>query len=105
MVTIQQQVRWASEAIEDNIAMITDDRGFLSQNLLQYLRDLVEGLIVLANTPDPSMTFNYQTQFDDARDAVKGSSKLRLLTRFHGLLQISVSHYTLDRYSSERLML
>lgn len=105
MATVEQQVVAASEAIDRNIAAITTDRGFLSQNLLQYLRDLVEGLIVWAHVPDTSIPFNYQKQFDDARDAAKGSARFRLLTRFHGLLQISVSHYTLDRDPSERLML
>lgn len=46
MATVEQQVEAASDAIDRNIAAIKDDRGFLSQNLLQYLRDLVEGLIV-----------------------------------------------------------
>ena len=105
MATVEQQVLDSSNAIDQNISVITTDRGFLSQNLLQYLRHLVEGLIVYAHVPDRSVTYNYQTQFDAARDAVNGDARYRLLTRFHGLLQISVSHYTLDRDPSERLML
>ena len=105
MATVEQQVQAASEAIDRNIATIKDDRGFLSQNLLQYLRDLVEGLIVWSHVPDPTVTFNYQAQFTDARAAAQGDARFRLLTRFHALLQISVSHYTLDRDPSERLML
>lgn len=105
MATVEQQVLDSSNAIDQNISVITTDRGFLSQNLLQYLRHLVEGLIVYAHVPDRSITYNYQTQFDAARDAVNGDARYRLLTRFHGLLQISVSHYTLDRDPSERLML
>lgn len=105
MATVEQQVLDSSNAIDQNISVITTDRGFLSQNLLQYLRHLVEGLIVYAHVPDRSVTYNYQTQFDAARDAVNGDARYRLLTRFHNLLQISVSHYTLDRDPSERLML
>lgn len=105
MATVEQQVLDSSNAIDQNISVITTDRGFLSQNLLQYLRHLVEGLIVYAHVPDRSVTYNYQKQFDAARDAVNGDARYRLLTRFHGLLQISVSHYTLDRDPSERLML
>lgn len=105
MATVEQQVLNSSNAIDQNISVITTDRGFLSQNLLQYLRHLVEGLIVYAHVPDRSVTYNYQKQFDAARDAVNGDARYRLLTRFHGLLQISVSHYTLDRDPSERLML
>ena len=105
MATVEQQVLDSSNAIDQNISVITTDRGFLSQNLLQYLRHLVEGLVVYAYVPDRSVTYNYQTQFDAARDAVKGDARYRLLTRFHNLLQISVSHYTLDRDPSERLIL
>lgn len=105
MATIEQQVRSASEAIDRNISTFTDDRGFLSQNVLQYLRDLVEGLIVWTHVKNPSAQFNYQTQFDLARDAAKAKATYRVLTRLHGLLQISVSHYTLGGDPSERLML
>lgn len=105
MATVEQQVLDSSNAIDQNISVITTDRGFLSQNLLQYLRHLVEGLVVYAHVPDRSVTYNYQTQFDAARDAVNGDARYRTLTRFHNLLQISVSHYTLDRDPSERLML
>ena len=105
MATVEQQVLDSSNAIDQNISMITTDREFLSQNVLQYLRHLVEGLIVYAHVPDRSVTYNYQTQFDAARDAVNGDARYRLLTRFQNLLQISVSHYTLDRDPSERLML
>ncbi|MDN5586928.1 MAG: ATP-dependent RecD-like DNA helicase [Brevibacterium sp.] len=105
MATVEQQVLDSSNAIDQNISAITADRGFLSQNLLQYLRHLVEGLIVYVHVSDRSVAYSYQAQFDVARDAVNGDARYRLLTRFHGLLQISVSHYTLDRDPSERLML
>lgn len=60
MATVEQQVLDSSNAIDQNISVITTDRGFLSQNLLQYLRHLVEGLIVYAHVPDRSVTYNYQ---------------------------------------------
>ncbi len=105
MATVKQQVLNSSNAIDQNISTYKNDRGFLSQNVLQYLRNLVEGLIVYAHVPDQSVTFDYQAQFNAARDAVNGDARYQLLTRFHKLLQISVSHYTLDRDPSERLML
>ncbi|MBE4717271.1 ATP-dependent RecD-like DNA helicase [Pseudarthrobacter sp. AB1] len=105
MATVEQQVRSVSDAIDRNILMITTDRGFLSQNVMQYLRDLVEGLIVWTHLRDSSVPFNYQTQFDSARDAAKANARFSILTRFHSLLQISASHYTLEGDPSERLML
>jgi len=105
MATLEGQVRAASDSIEKNISMITADRGFLSKNVLQYLRDLVEAMIVWAHTGDPVLRFTYQTQFDPARNFAKKQAIYRPLTRFHAMLQVSVSHLTLDEDPSERLML
>lgn len=105
MPSLSDQVQSASEAINRNIAILSSDRGFLSQNVLQYLRDLVEALIVWTHTNDPTLRFNYTTQFDAARTFAKSQAKYRPLTRFHAMLQVSVSHYTLDGDPSERLML
>jgi hypothetical protein len=57
MATIKGQVRAASDAIETNISMITADRGFLSKNVLQYLRDLIEAMVVWAHTGNPELRF------------------------------------------------
>ncbi|OII22654.1 helicase [Curtobacterium sp. MCBA15_016] len=105
MPTVEGQVRAASDGIERNISLISSDRGFLSKNVLQYLRDLIEGLIVWAHTGDPAQPFTYQTQFEPARDFAKAQAKYRPLERFHAMLQVSVSHFTLDEDPSERLML
>lgn len=103
MATVEQQVMSADDVICQNLANPVGDRGFLSQNVLGQLRNLVEGLAVWALN-DRSTEFHYN-QVGPALDAVKAISKFRLLSRFHGLLQASVSHYTLDRDPSERLML
>ncbi|GAA3871149.1 ATP-dependent RecD-like DNA helicase [Leifsonia kafniensis] len=105
MASLEGQVRAASDAIDANIAMITSDRGFLSKNVLQYLRDLVEAMVVWAHTGDAALRFNYMTQFESARNHAKSKAQFRPLTRFHAMLQVSVSHYTLDGDPSERLML
>ena len=104
MASIEQQVRSTDSAICQNIQRYTDDRGFLSQNLLAQLRNLLEGLIVWAHLGDPSAEFHYN-QVGPALEAVKAKAKFRLLSRFHRLLQASTSHYTLDGDPSERLML
>ncbi|MEU8988658.1 ATP-dependent RecD-like DNA helicase [Streptomyces sp. NPDC048558] len=104
MATVEQQVKSADDVICQNLANPVGDRGFLSQNVLGQLRNLVEGLAVWAHLKDRSTEFHYN-QVGPALDAVKALAKFRLLSRFHGLLQASVSHYTLDRDPSERLML
>jgi hypothetical protein len=104
VASVEQQVRSADSAICQNIERYSNDRGFLSQNLLAQLRNLVEGLIVRAHLGDPSAEFHYD-RVGPALEAVKAKARFRLLSRFHGLLQASVSHYTLDGDPSERLML
>lgn len=104
MASVEQQVRNADSAICQNIERYAGDRGFLSQNLLAQLRNLVEGLIVRAHLGDPSAEFHYD-QVGPALEAVKAQARFRLLSRFHVLLQASASHYTLDGDPSERLML
>jgi hypothetical protein len=104
VASVEQQVRSADSAICQNIERYADDRGFLSQNLLAQLRNLVEGLIVWSHLGDPSAEFHYD-RVGPALEAVKAKAKFRLLSRFHGLLQASASHYTLDGDPSERLML
>jgi hypothetical protein len=101
---VQQQVQNVDGVICRNIASLRDDRGFLSQNLLAQLRNMIEGLIVWAHLGDPSAEFHYD-QVGPALVEVKAIAKFRLLSRFHNLLQASVSHYTLDSDPSERLML
>lgn len=104
MGTVDEQILSASSAIERNIDTLAEQRDLLSQNVLAQLRNLVEGLIVRARSGDGSQSFH----FDDVRpalDAVRANPRLNVLTRFHHLLQASVSHYTLEGDPSERLML
>lgn len=94
------------KAIDRNITELNcpEQRGLLFQNLLSYLRDLVEHVAVLAQYGDPSREYFY----DDIKPAIKyaGSKNgLRFLKSFHKQLQRSVSHYTRNEDVSERLML
>ena len=81
-----------------------DDRGFLSQNILSDLRDLVEhvSLKTFSNGQDIEITYS---NIQKANEYVKKVSDLNFLHKFHKFLQISTSHYTLDEGHAERLML
>lgn len=104
MSTIHEQIRDADEVIVRNIAVLADQRDLLSQNVLAQLRNLVEGLIVLAHGRDGAATFR-QSDVGDALDFVRADARLNVLSRFHHRLQGSTSHYTLAGDPSERLML
>ncbi|MGZ3863542.1 MAG: hypothetical protein ACXVPN_08980 [Bacteroidia bacterium] len=80
------------------------DRGLLAQNILSQLRNLIEyiALKIYCNGNDIDVTFD---NIEKANAYIKAQGKLKFLSRFHKLLQVSASHYTLDEESSERLML
>ena len=80
------------------------ERGFISQNILSYLRDFIEHICLKFYSPDHDIENSYQN-IKDAISFVQSRGTLKLLSRFHKLLQISTSHYTLDEENSERLML
>ncbi len=47
MTTVLNQILNINQVISQNINTLTDDRGFLSQNILSQLRNLIEGVAVL----------------------------------------------------------
>jgi hypothetical protein len=104
MTTVGEHIESADEAICRNIDSLTDQRDLLSQNLLAQLRNLVEGVAVRLHVGRDDTEYNYAA-IDPGLDFVKAKGKLNFLARFHKLIQISASHYTLDGDASERLML
>lgn len=105
MATIDQQISSANEAICGAIDALAPNRPLLSQQVLGQLRNLVEGVASRWTTGQGDATYDYniiKTSVDNLGSAPK---KLHFLHRFHKLLQESVSHYTMDGDSSERLML
>lgn len=103
MTIVSKQIQSADEVICLNIEKLEDQRALLSQNILSQLRNLVEGVAVLLHT-DSDAEFNYAA-VEPALNFVKGKAKLNFLGKFHKLIQISASHFTLDGDASERLML
>ena len=80
------------------------DRGLLSQNILSQLRNFVEYISLKIYDNGRNIDISYEN-FEKANAYVKTIGKLNFLSRFHKLLQITASHYTLDEENSERLML
>lgn len=98
------QIKNADEAICRNIVLLADQRALLSQNVLSQLRNLVEGVAVRLHTGLPDAEFTYAA-VDPGLNFVKSNGKFNFLGKFHKLIQISASHFTLDGDASERLML
>ncbi len=93
--------------ISKNINIFDDsERGLLSQNILSQLRNLLE--LVFLKIYNQKENKSLEPKYDNFRIAekyVKRIGTLSFLRKFHDLLQISTSHYTLDENASERLML
>lgn len=80
------------------------DRGLLSQNILSQLRNYVEHISLKAYSNGQDIEITYYN-IEKANVYVKAWGNLKFLSKFHKLLQITASHYTLDGENSERLML
>src|SRR4051794_5576104 len=104
MTTVDQQIENAAAAISANIAALRDDRPLLAQNILSQLRNLVEGAAVRLQAGGGGGEFQYSA-VKAAISHVGSKAQVNFVARFHKLLQISSSHYTLGGDPSERLML
>ena len=80
------------------------DRGFLSQNILSQLRNFVEHIALKAFSNGHDIDITYDN-IKRANQFIHTRGNLNFLSKFHKLLQITASHYTLAPENSERLML
>lgn len=107
MDNIDRSILDANSAICKNIGVFDDsERGLLSQNILPNLRNFIEhiSLKIYAHDKGIRAEDNYDN-LQKGNSYVSARSNLKFLSKFHNLLTISVSHYSLDGENSERLML
>lgn len=105
--SIDKRIMEANSNIERNIKKFSDnDRGFLSQNLLNALRTFVEYIAVKIYLTGKTENVNYDNKtVRIALDDIKCRGNIKFIERFHYYLQISRSHYIENDDSAERLML
>ncbi|MCR8966111.1 AAA family ATPase [Brevibacillus halotolerans] len=102
---IDEDILVINESICKNIARFdASERGLLSQNILSQLRNFVESIAVKIYGAGNDIELIYNN-ISKALEHIKSKGRYRFLSKFHNLLQISASHYTLDEGKSERLML
>lgn len=106
MHRIDKAIFDANGAICDNISQLRfADRGLLSQNILGQLRNFVEYIAIKVYSNGRDVDPNdYDLNVSALKD-LQRRGDLRFLYKFHEMLQKSVSHYTVDKDGSERLML
>ena len=106
MLRIDKAILDENGVICDNIAQLgAGDRGLLSQNILAQILNFVEYIAIKAYSNGQDVNPNdYDLNVAALKD-MQHRGDLRFLYRFHEMLQKSVSHYTVDKDGSERLML
>ena len=106
MLRVDKSILDTNKVICENITRFSaDDRGILSQNILSQVRNLVEYIAIKIYSNGHDVNPNdYEVNVEALKD-MQRHGNLRFLYKFHELLQKSVSHYTLDKDGSERLML
>ena len=106
MIRIDKAILDTNGVICDNISQLSSsDRGLLSQNILGHIRNFVEYIAVKAYSNGQDVNPNDYNLNVAALKDMQCRGELRFLYRFHEMLQKSVSHYTVDKDGSERLML
>ena len=104
MSSVDTHIAAVDDVICQNIKGLEGNRALLSQNVLQQLRHLVEGIAVRLHTADGTVEYDYGA-ITAGLAWLKGKGQLAFLSRFYRLLEPSVSHYAFDGDGSERLML
>lgn len=106
MLKIDKAILDTNGAICDNIKLVNfTDRGFISQNILGQIRNFVEYVAIKAYSNGADVNPNDYNYRVTALKDMERHGNLRFLYKFHEMLQKSVSHYTVDKDGSERLML
>lgn len=106
MLRIDKAILDVDGVICDNIKQLDKvDRGLLSQNILGQIRNFVEYVAIKSYSDGQDVNPNDYDLNVVALKNIQRRSELRFLYRFHEMLQKSVSHYTVDKDGSERLML
>ncbi|MFF9564353.1 ATP-dependent RecD-like DNA helicase [Leifsonia sp. NPDC014704] len=105
MGSVDEQILSIGANIDANIALLAHDRALLAQNILSQLRNLVEAVAVRLHHKTGEIEFDYALTAPAVGWIGSASKNLNFLYRFHKLLQMSASHYTLEGEASERLML
>jgi energy-coupling factor transporter ATP-binding protein EcfA2 len=106
VLKIDKAILDTNGVICENISQLSfADRGLLSQNILGHLRNFVEYIAIKAYSNGKDVDPNDYNLNVAALKDMQRRGDLRFLYRFHEMLQKSVSHYTIDKDGSERLML
>ncbi len=106
-ISPEKEIRYISNIIEKNIEYYETlkDKGFLSENILSQLRNLVEDVAILINnrTNNKKLDTHYDNVFPSLTE-LKGNRKYKFILEFYDFLQGTSSHYTPSEDGAEKLV-
>ncbi len=107
MAKVIDEIRRCDNAISRNIDELAADRGLMSVNVINNVRNLINQVALLIHTNDLETDSRYQgpAGIEAAMNTVSSQASLSFLRVFYKQTQSSTSHYTLDEDGAERLML
>ncbi|MCX4364409.1 MAG: ATP-dependent RecD-like DNA helicase [Bacilli bacterium] len=103
---INRKINDLNEKIEKNIDDSVDNRGYMSQNIIKSLRDLVEYIafkVYVIENKKCYVEYNHENN-GLAIKYIKSLHKHEILKKFHALLEIGPSHNSYNEDGSIRLM-
>lgn len=106
-ISAEKEITYISNVIEKNIEYYEQikDKGFLSENILAQLRNLIEDVAILINNRENNLSLD--TQYDNispSLDYLKGKSKYKFILDFYNFLKGTSSHYTPSEDGAEKLV-
>lgn len=106
-ISVDKEIQYISRVIEKNIEYynVLNDRGFLSENVLSQLRNLVEDVAILINNKDNNLSLDtHYNNVAKSIDFIKTKSKYKFIVEFYDFLKGSASHYTPSEDGAEKLI-
>ncbi|WP_258108837.1 hypothetical protein [Campylobacter lari] len=104
--SVLEQIIVISQNFNKNIKKHEDDRGFLSQNILNELINLIEHIaLYIYNRDTNNNLINHCDNLNIGIAYISDKAKYVNIRKMHNFLKISTFRYTPDEETSERLML
>ena len=106
-ISPEKEISYISNVISKNIDYYEklNDKGFLAENILSQLRNLIEDVAILINNKENNL--NYDTQYDNispSMNFLKGKSKYKFILELYNFLKGTSSHYTPNEDGAEKLV-
>lgn len=106
-ISAEKEIKYISNVIEKNIGYyeVVKDKGFLSENILSQLRNLIEDVAILINNRENNKELDTQyNNISPSLDFIKGKAKYKFILEFYDFLRGTSSHYTPSEDGAEKLV-